>query len=186
MRKIVVSEFISLDGVVEAPETWHFPFVDDEAQALTNARIAANESLLFGRVTYDIFSSYWPNAPVTDADDDIAKNLNSKPKFVVSNTLKKADWQNTTIISGNVIDEIAKVKQAGTGIMSTTGSVTLIQTLLAAGLVDELQLMLHPIIVGHGKRLFKEGLDTIPLKLVDSKTFKLGVVALTFQPEKRG
>ena len=185
MRKIVVSEFISLDGVVEAPETWHFPFIDDEAQALTNSRIAANTSLLFGRVTYDIFAGYWPNVPVTDAPDDIAKNLNSKPKFVVSNTLKKADWQNTTIISGDVAAGVAKAKQDGDGIMGVTGSITLIQTLLAAGLVDELQLMVHPIVLGHGMRLFKDGLDKIPLKLVDSKAFKLGVVALTYQPEQK-
>ncbi|MEO8610357.1 MAG: dihydrofolate reductase family protein [Chloroflexota bacterium] len=186
MRKIVVSEFISLDGVVEAPETWHFPYIDDEAQGYTNANIAANTSLLLGRVTYDIFSSYWPNAPETDADDDIAKNLNNTPKFVVSNTLKKVDWKNTTIISGDVAAGVAKAKQEGDGIMGVTGSVTLVQTLLGAGLVDELQLMIHPIVVGRGKRLFQDGLDRIPLQLVDSRTFKLGVVALTFQPAKKG
>jgi dihydrofolate reductase len=182
MRKIVVSEFISLDGVMEAPETWHFPFVSDDAQAYTTAQIEAADSMLYGRVTYDIFAGYWPNA---DQHDAIAKKLNSAPKFVVSNTLKKADWNNTTIISGNVAAELAKVKAQGDGVMSITGSAALIQSLLRAGLIDELHLMVHPVIVGHGRRLFEDGLDTIPLKLVNTQTFKLGVIALTYQVERK-
>ncbi len=181
MRKIVASEFISLDGVVEAPETWHFPYVDDEAQAYSGAQIDSADAFVYGRKTYDIFSSFWPTATEPRA---MAQKFNNTPKFVVSTTLQKADWQGTTIIRG--IDELAKIKQDGSGIMATTGSVTLIQALLKAGLLDELHLLVHPIIVGHGKRLFDGGMDTIPLKLVDSRTFKLGIVALTFQPEKKG
>ncbi|MBZ0290551.1 MAG: dihydrofolate reductase family protein [Anaerolineae bacterium] len=182
MRKLVVSEFIALDGVIEAPETWHFPFISDDAQAYTMAQIDAAESMLYGRVTYDIFAGYWPNA---DQNDPIAKKLNRAPKYVVSNTLKKADWQNTTIISGDMADGVAKAKAGGSGIMSITGSAALIQSLLKAGLVDELHLMVHPVIVGRGSRLFEDGLDSIPLKLVETQTFKLGVVALTYQVERK-
>lgn len=182
MRKIVVAEFISLDGVVEAPYTWHFPYMSEDMGADLLAAIMATDINLFGRATYEEFAGYWPTAE--DDGSGMGNKLNSNPKYVVSNTLAKADWQNTTIIKGDVFGEIARLKAAGDGEIGITGSPTLVQSLLPTGLIDEFRLMVHPVVVGQGKRLFAEGCQAT-LKLVNTKTYQSGVVTMTYQPAEK-
>ncbi len=178
MRKIVAGLFISLDGVVEAPETWHFPYFDDEMGAAVAAQMAAADTLLLGRHTYEEFAAFWPNQ---SNDDPTAATMNNTPKVVVSTTLDAATWQNSTLIRENVAGAIADLKrQPGTQI-GMTGSATLVRWLLRERLLDELWLMVHPIVVGSGKRLFPDGSDRIPLKLASSQTFSTGVVSLMYQ-----
>ena len=183
MRKIIVSEFVTLDGVMEAPETWQFPYFSADVAEDTKNNILTTDAFLLGRVTYDIFAASWPNQ--TNNEFDIADKLNSSPKFVISNTLQKAGWNNSTVIKGDGVEEVAKLKQQDGGVMGITGSATLVQALLEANLVDELQLQVHPIVLGSGKRLFKEGLNIQALKLISSKVYSSGVVLLTYQPDKK-
>lgn len=193
MKKLVVGTFLTLDGVMQAPGDpqedteggfkhggWQMPLFDDDAGRIIGESIAATDALLLGRVTYQIFAAYWPTAP---KDDPIAKKLNSVPKYVVSTTLNKVEWNNSTLIKGNLASEIAKLKQQpGSGILSVTGSGKLAQTLMRLKLVDEYVLWIHPIVLGSGKRLFADGLAPINLKLVDTKTTGSGIVILTYQP----
>ena len=178
MRKIVAGLFISLDGVIESPDKWHFPYFNDEMGQEVGAQMAASDTMLLGRKTYEMFASYWPTQP-----DDVepAGHMNNTPKVVVSNTLKTADWQNTTIVSGDVNEALTRLKQQPGKDIGITGSATLVQSLLRDGLLDELVLLVHPIVVGSGKRLFDDTTSQIPLKLVESKTFSTGVIALTYQ-----
>src|SRR5687767_1830079 len=120
MRKIVVSEFISLDGVIEAPETWHFPYMSEDMQADVMEQVFSFDAAMYGRVTYEAFASFWPS--YTDDTSGLADRLNNQSKYVVSTTLKKADWNNSTIISGNIAEEITKLKQQPGGNISMTGS----------------------------------------------------------------
>lgn len=181
MRKIIVSEFLSLDGVMEAPEEWHFPYISDDMQAHIQQQILAGDAALYGRVTYETFASYWPNA--NSNEFGIADKLNSQPKYVVSTTLQKAGWNNTTVIGSNIAEEIRKLKQQPGGDIAMTGSATLVQWMLEHGLIDELQLLVHPIVVGRGKRLFKDGMQkTAGLKLVEDQKFDSGVIYLRYQP----
>lgn len=183
MRKIVVSEFMSLDGVIESPQNWHFPFVTDDMMQEVKEQIHKPEVALYGRVTYQEFASYWPTAGEDELG--IAGKINSVQKYVVSNTLNKADWQNTTIIKGGatLMDEIAKLKQDGDGIIAMTGSAKLAQSLMQCDLIDEYRLLIHPVVVGKGLRLFQDGI-TQTLKLVETRTFNGGVVLTVYQPER--
>lgn len=184
MRKITAGLFISLDGVVEAPETWHFPYFNDEMGEVVGAAMASSDAMLLGRVTYQEFAAYWPGS--TD-DQGIGTHMNNTPKYVVSTTLENADdWQNSTLINGNVVEEITKLKQQEGKNIGITGSPTLIRSLLRDDLLDELQLLVHPIVVGKGKRLFPDGSEKKGLKLVDSRTFSTGVLALTYVPAEQG
>ena len=159
------------------------PFFDDEdAGRFIDEQIAATDALLLGRKTYQIFAAYWPSAP---KDDPIAKKLNSVPKYVVSTTLEKVEWNNSTLIKGNIAEEVAKLKQQpGSGFLSVTGSGKLAQTLMQHDLVDEYDLWIHPLVLGSGKRLFVEGIGPFNLKLVDCKTTGSGIVILTYHPAK--
>ncbi|MDX1992537.1 MAG: dihydrofolate reductase family protein [bacterium] len=183
MRKIVVSEFLSADGVMEAPETWQFPFQTEEMGAITERQIHDKDAFLLGRVTYEVFASYWPTQ--THNEFGIADKLNSAPKYVVSTTLEKADWNNSTQIKSNVIEEIRKLKQQPGGTIGMTGSAKLVHTLLDAGLVDEIQMLVHPIVLGQGVRLFAEGGHRSSLKLTDSQILSNGVVYLAYQIESQ-
>ena len=165
--------FISLDGVVEAPETWHFPYFDEQMGAVVGD-LMANDATLLGRRTYDGFAEYWPTA---DPADPMTAAMNGARKYVVSTTLAEASWQNTTVIRGEVAAEITRLK-ADTR-LGTTGSGTLVRWLLEQGLIDELHLLVHPIVVGHGAKLFTEG-ATVPLTLVSSTTFDTGVLHLVY------
>ncbi len=178
MRKIIVGEFISLDGVVEAPDEWHFPYVNEEMFGVMWALNAESDTMLLGRVTYHSFAGAFANAPV---DDPVAAQMNRPAKVVVSSTLKELEWANSTLLTGDVIEEVAKLKQQPGDAIVVTGSTTLVRTLLRAGLVDELNLLVHPIIVGTGERLFEDDAGQTPLTLVQSATFSTGVVHLVYQ-----
>lgn len=182
MRKIIVSEFLSVDGVMEAPEKWHFPYISDDMADYTMEQIQATDVMLLGRVTYQAFAAYWPLQ--TNNEFGIADKLNSTPKFVVSSTLEKVEWNNSTLLNENFTQEITRLKQQGDGVIGITGSATLVQSLMQADLIDEYQLMVHPIILGSGMRLFKGEVDTTALKLVETKNFDSGVIVLTYQGAK--
>ncbi len=184
MRKIVSGLFISLDGVYESPDRWHFPYFDDAMGNAVDAQMKAADAMMLGRVTYQEFASYWPDQ--SNDEVDIADYMNQTPKYVVSTTLDSADWQNSTLIRGDVVAEIARLKEQPGKNISVVGSGTLVRSLLENGLLDELQLLVHPIIVGSGmKRLFPAESAQAPLKLVDSQTFPTGVLHLTYQPDSR-
>ena len=181
MRKVVASELVSLDGVMESPEKWSFQFHNDEMAEANEAGMAAADTMLLGRVTYQEFASYWPYQ--NSADQPFTDYLNNTPKFVVSTTLEEPlEWQNSTLIKGNVAEEIAKLKRQPGKDIGIVGSGTLVRSLLRDDLLDELGLMVHPIVLGSGKRLFEEGGDQKSLELVDSKTFGTGVLYLTYRP----
>jgi len=184
MRKVVASELVSLDGVMESPENWSFQFHNEEMAQANEAGMAAADAMLLGRVTYQEFASYWPYQ--NSADQPFTDYLNNTPKFVVSTTLEEPlEWQNSTLIKENVAEEIAKLKQQSGKDIAIVGSGTLVRSLLRDDLLDELRLMVHPIIVGNGRCLFEEGCDQKVLRLVDSKTFGTGVVYLTYQPDRK-
>jgi dihydrofolate reductase len=174
MRKIISGLFISLDGVVEAPDQWHFPYFDDDMGGAVQSMMDGSDAMLLGRKSYEEFASYWPTST-----DDFADYMNGTPKYVVSNTLTSADWQNSTLVSGDVVKELSRIKEEPGGNLSITGSGTLVASLLREGLLDELHLLVHPIVVGSGKRLFADGAQ-VPLKLTDSQTFGSGVLNLTY------
>ncbi len=178
MRKIVAGLFISLDGVVEAPDQWHFPYFNDEMGEAVGSQMAAADAMLLGRVTYQEFAGYWPHQ---NSDEmPFAAQMNETPKFVVSNSLHDVNWQNSTLISGDVVGELTRLKQQPGKNISITGSGTLVRSLLRENLLDELVLLVHPIVVGHGKRLFDDYGAKAALKLVDAKTFSTGVLNLTY------
>ncbi len=191
--KLVVGTFLTSDGVMQAPGDpqedteggfkyggWQLPFFDEDAGKILNEQMAATNALLLGRVTYQIHAAYFPTAP---EDDPFAQKLNSIPKYVVSKTLKKLEWNNSTLVKGNIPEEVAKLKkQPGSGVISVTGSGKLAQTLMRENLVDEYNLWIHPIVLGSGKRLFGEGIGPLNLKLIDTKTTGMGIVILTYQP----
>lgn len=176
MGSIKANLFISLDGVIESPETWHFPYFDDEMGAVVGEQMAAADATLLGRNTYEAFAGYWPGA---DPADPFTAAMNGARKYVVSSTLTEATWENSSVVSGDVAAELRALK-ADTN-LGTTGSATLVSWLLEQGLVDELHLLVHPIVVGHGKKLFEDG-ATVPLTLLSSKTFGTGVVHLVYGP----
>jgi dihydrofolate reductase len=183
MRKVIASEIVSLDGVVESPDKWHFPYFNDQMGEAIGAAMAASDAMLLGRVTYEEFAAFWPFQEVSDEDQETTSYMNYTPKFVVSNTLEEPlEWNNSTLIKGDVAEEISKLKQQPGKDISITGSPTLVRSLLQDDLLDELRLMIHPIVVGSGMRLFEEGSDQKALELVDSKIFSTGVLYLTYQP----
>jgi dihydrofolate reductase len=177
MRKIVANFFISLDGVVERPDQWHFPYFNDEMGEVVGSGMAASDTMLLGRKTYEEFAAFWPSQTEPPAD-----HMNGIQKVVVSTTLERADWQNSTLIRGNLAEELTRLKHQPGKEIGTVGSATLVRSLLREGLLDELRLLLHPIVVGKGARLFEAESDQTPLKLIASKTFSTGVLWLTYAP----
>jgi dihydrofolate reductase len=177
MRKIVAGLFISLDGVVEAPETWHFPYFDDEMGEAVAAQMAESDTMLLGRRTYEDFAAYWPNST-----DEFAAVMNGTPKLVASTTLDEVTWQNSTLIKGDVAAELRRLKEQPGRNISITGSPTLVESLIRDDVLDELRLLVHPFVVGSGKRLFDGDLDHKALTLIDSKAFATGVLSLTYAP----
>jgi dihydrofolate reductase len=189
---LVVVEYVSLDGVIQAPGHanedqdggfvhggWTDGFMADHRRHNSQLFPTAGAFLL-GRRTYEIFAGYWPT--VTDERDQIAHTLNSRPKYVVSTTLAEAAWPGTTVLAGDVARQVAKLKQEPGGPVLVLGSSTLVPTLLAEDLVDEYQLWLHPVVLGGGKRLFGyDGGKRVDLRLVDSTTTSGGMVILTYQ-----
>lgn len=181
MRKVVVTEYVTLDGVMEAPNKWSFQFWTEESAQFKFDELFASDALLLGRVTYEGFAAAWP----TMKDDaGFADRMNSLPKYVVSTTLQELEWNNSRLIRENVAEEVARLKREPGGDILVAGSADLVSTLMQHDLVDEYRLMVHPVVVGSGKRLFSEGSDKTVLKLVDTRTFSSGVVVLTYQPGK--
>jgi dihydrofolate reductase len=180
MGKVIVSEFVSLDGVMEAPDQWHFPFFNEEAEKYKLDELFASDALLLGRVTYEGFAAAWPS--VTD-EQGFADKMNSLPKYVVSTTLEEPlEWNNSRLIKGNIAEEVSRLKQQPGQDITVHGSADLVHTLMQHDLIDEYRLMVHPVVVGNGKRLFRDGSDTTVLRLVETKTFSTGVVVLFYQP----
>jgi len=177
MRKIKSNFFISLDGVVESPEKWHFPYFDDEMGGAVGAAFATTDALLMGRVLYDEWAVYWPE----HADEPFGDVMNSMKKYVVSNSLQAAEWQNSEIISGDVAQKLTDLKAQDGGDITMSGSATTVRWLLREGLLDELNLLVHPIAVGEGlARLFPPDEPSIALKLLSAETFKTGVLNLSY------
>lgn len=187
MGRIVVTAFVSLDGVMEDPGGsehtkhggWTFKFSrSDEGDKFKLEEVVNAEAQLLGRVTYEGFASAWPKM----SGDPFSAKFNSMPKYVVSQTLKKAEWNNSTILGGEVVEEVKKLKQRLKGDILVSGSAKLAQTLISNDLVDQLNLMVFPVLLGSGKRLFGDTQDMKTLKLVESKTVGDGVLILVYRP----
>lgn len=177
MSKIVSNLFISLDGVVESPDQWHFPYFDEQMGAALGRATQSTSAYLMGRVLYEQWSADWPGK----TNDPFASFINSVPKYVVSNSLRTADWDNTTIVSGDVATRLREIKSQTQGDIGMSGSATLVRWLLAHDLLDELHLLIDPVVVGDGQRLFEDS-PKRPLKLVEHEVFKTGVLNLTYTP----
>jgi dihydrofolate reductase len=181
MRKIVVTEFLSLDGVMENP-MWTFPYWNDEIAAFKGEETSANEPLLLGRVTYEGFAASWPQRK--DGDPG-ASYFNSTRKYVVSTTLNEPlEWNNSVLIKDDVVEEITRRKQEDGPDIVVHGSGKLIQTLIQHDLVDRYRLLIYPLVLGKGQRLFEDGM-TAKLKLVDSRSFSSGVVGHIYEPDRK-
>jgi dihydrofolate reductase len=178
MRNIVVTTFLSLDGVMENPG-WTFPYWNDEIAQFKGDESNAGDALLLGRVTYQGFAAAWPQSK-----DEGAAYFNSVRKYVVSTTLDKVEWNNSTLIKDNVVAEIAKLKQQDGKDIVVHGSGTLVQTLIQHDLVDRYRLLVYPVVLGKGMRLFQEG-TTATLKLVTAQSFSSGVAALIYEPDRK-
>jgi dihydrofolate reductase len=163
-------------------EQWFNPYHSDDRAEYIKEVILASDAILLGRATYEMLAPYW--SALRNNEMGIADRLNSVPKYVVSSTLKKAEWNNSTIIKDakRVVEEITQLKQQPGQDILITGSATLVQSLRQTDLIDEYRFLVHPIIMGSGKRFFKDGMDTTRLELVKTKTFSLGVILLCYQP----
>jgi dihydrofolate reductase len=190
MRKLVTITFVTLDGIMQAPGGpgedeaggfhsggWSVNFWDDMMGQVMGENFAKKPDLLLGRKTYDIFAAYWPNATAEDGAD----NLNNAKKYVVSRTLDRVDWNNSTLIKGDVVKEITRLKGEDGPELQVHGSSNLIQTLLKHHLIDELQQWVFPVAIGNGKRFFGEGTNPSSFKLVNSKASSTGVVIATYE-----
>jgi len=178
MRKVVLSEYVTVDGVMEAPNEWSFQFWNDELAKFKYDELFASDALLLGRVTYQGFAAAWPTMEGTG---EFGERMISLPKYVASTTLTETEW-NATLIEGDAAEAVAVLKQQDGQDILIGGSADLAQTLMQHNLIDEYRLMVYPIIVGKGKRLFKEGIDAATLTLMDTKMTSTGVVILTYQP----
>jgi dihydrofolate reductase len=187
-----VIEFLSLDGVMQAPGApdedteggfqhggWQRPYFDEVLGATAAEGMAETDAYLFGRKTYEKMAAYWPTAP---EDDPYGRHMNSTPKYVASRTLRDVEWQNSTLIKGDVAEEVARLKEQPRKNIAVLGSGELVQTLLEHDLVDEIFLAVYPIVLGSGKRLFREADQARKLSLVDSKPTSTGGVILTYRP----
>jgi dihydrofolate reductase len=177
MRKIVAGLFVSLDGVAESPNRWVFPYMNDETYQVVSANIEASDAMLLGRRTYEEWAAYWPGK--TAQDDPYADYINTVQKYVVSTTLSDLSWRNSELVTGDVRQGIASLKERPGKEIAVTGSITLIGWLLREGLLDELSLLFFPVVMGSGKRLF-EGPTKIELDLIDHKRFDNGVLSLRY------
>jgi dihydrofolate reductase len=187
MRKIVAGLFISLDGVVEAPDQWHFPYFNEEMGLAVEATLGQADTILFGRVTYDSFAGAWPEREAAgEADAGFAKQLGAMRKIVVSHQPLEFTWRNSEQLRGDFVEAVTALKESSGGTIGMSGSPTVIRQLLAAGLLDELHLLVHPIAVRRGARLFDEGESSVPLRLVSSEVFTTGVLNLVYAPAPEG
>jgi dihydrofolate reductase len=194
MRKLAVIDFLSLDGVMQAPGQpeedteggfkyggWAVPYHDEGLAESVAESMAATDAYLFGRKTYENFAAYWPTAP---RDIPFTDHLNNTAKYVVSKTLKDPDWHNSMVIDGDVVEEVRKLKQQPGKNIAVLGSGELVQTLIETDLVDEYFLTIYPVVLGGGKRLFRDDEQLKRLELVDSKTTGTGGVMVTYRPAR--
>jgi dihydrofolate reductase len=180
MRKLKAWQYVTLDGVVEAPQKWVMP--DEKMFAEQTADYDASDALLLGRRTYEVFAASWPQrgSEVPNADW-----MNNTQKYVASTALESPEWQHTTVLQGDVGEAVSRLKQADGETITLNGSANLLRSLLGAGLVDELRLYLHPVVVGSGDRLFDDGEGLGVLELAECHAYDNGVVSLTYQPTER-
>ncbi len=181
MRKLVVSEWLTLDGIFDADsmEQWFMPFDSEQRQEYIINMMADCGGIIFGRTTYEELGSYW--APLKNNENGVADYMNNLAKYVVSSTLEKADWNNTTILKENIAEEITKLKQQQGKDIILLGSATLVQSLMEANLIDEYRLLVQPIIIGSGKRFFKDGMNTKGMELINTQKLDKGVILLSYQ-----
>ena len=179
MRKLIESTLVSADGVVADPPLWAMEYRDEEVDADALERFSSSDTMLMGRVTYESFAAIWPAMT-----GEFADRVNSIRKYVFSSTLEKADWDNSTIVRGDVTAEVTRLKQQDGGELALYGHGRLAQALLEHGLVDELRLSVHPVLVGSGQVLFRDG-QKQALEFAGAKTFGTGVVVLTYRPSER-
>jgi dihydrofolate reductase len=191
--RLTVTSHLTLDGVMQSngkpePELndgfeqggWQVPYFDEDMDRLTADWIAAADAFLLGRRTYELFATYWPQ--VTDPSDPRATRLNGLPKHVVSTTLDRVQWNNSILLQGDLVEEVVKLRRQPGDELQVHGSATLVRTLMKYGLVDEYRLLIHPVVLGSGKRLFGDGTTPAALELIDTKTTSRGVVAHIYQP----
>jgi dihydrofolate reductase len=185
MRKIQAGLFISLDGVVEEPGDWHFPYFNEEMGAAVDSQLGAADTMLFGRKTYDSFAGAWPGREEGGEEDaDFAKKLGDARKLVVSTSDLEFTWRNSEQLQGDLVEAVTALKnEPGETAIGMSGSISVVRQLLDAGLLDELHLLVHPIAVRKGMRLFDEGDSPVPLKLLSSQTFSTGVLYLVYAPD---
>ena len=179
MRKIIVSEFLTLDGVMEAPEKWSFPFQNEDTQKIKYEELFASDLLLLGKVTYQDFAMSWPSR-----QGEFADRMNNIPKYLVSASLNQLPWNNSHQIKDNPAEEIFKLKQQRGQDILVPGSGVLVQTLMQYDLVDEYRLLIHPIVLGNGKRFFKDG-SQAKLRLIRTRSVATGMVLLEYQAERK-
>ncbi len=196
MGTLVVTTFVSLDGVMQAPGGpeedpsggfdqggWSFPYADEDFGRIVTGWFGQAGAFLLGRKTYDIFAGYWPDH--ADENDPVSTGLNTLPKYVVSTTLEKAEWNNSTVISGDVVAEIRRLKDETAGELQVHGSGNLVRTLIDNDLVDEYRLFVHPVVLGAGRRLFGDGCLPTALRRVSTETTGTGIVVNAYQPTGR-
>ena len=179
MRKIILGLDMTLDGVVEGNEKWRFAYASPDLAEYDSLKVNSLDAMLLGRKTYEIFAAFWPNQ--THNEFGIADKLNNAQKFVVSSTITKAEWRNSTIIGDDVEEEIKKIKNQSGGDIGITGSITLAQWLMERNLIDEYDLLTFPTVLGAGRRLFKEGFG-MPLELIESRDFSSGAILSKYKP----
>jgi dihydrofolate reductase len=179
VRKIVAGLFVSVDGVVEAPETWTGAYFSPEIGQVVGSLIAAGDTLLLGRRTYETFAQSFAGA---SGDDPMAAQMNAIRKVVVSTTLESADWQNSTLVSHDVEQAVTALKEEDGANINMSGSATLVAALLRMGHLDELDLLVFPVVVGQGRRLFHDEGNSVPLQVLRSETFDNGVIHVTYGP----
>jgi dihydrofolate reductase len=186
MRKITAGMFISVDGVVEDPQDWHFPYFNDEMGVAVTEQLATCDTVLLGRKTYDSFAGAWPEREVAGGEDAaMAKALGDARKIVVSTQDLKFTWRNSELLKGDLIEAVTALKnEPGATDIGMSGSVSIVRQLLAAGLLDELHLLVHPIAVRKGLRLFEDDASPLPLRLLSSKTFTTGVLHLVYTKDE--
>ena len=182
VSKLVVSAWVTLDGVFdsETMDQWFAPYDSVERQNYIRDGILAADAFLLGRTTYEMLAPYWSS--MKNNEMGVAAKLNAGPKYVVSSKKKNAEWNNSTIVRKNVMEEVAALKEKSGHEIQIEGSATLVQSLAEAGLIDEYRFLVHPIVMGSGRRFFKDGMHTGGLKLVQTRTLDLGVVLLCYKP----
>ena len=194
MRKVIVQEWMTLDGVVQAPGAadedtsggfrhggWHLPYFDDLSMKWVLANVSGAGGFLLGRRTYESFAAHWPNA--SEEEQPLAEPLNTRPKYVASRTLSEPlEWQNSTVLQGDVAEAVAALKRQDGGDLLVIGSTAFVQTLVGHDLVDEFRVMVDPLVVGGGKRLFRDDGARRPLRLVDSQVTTTGAIVATYAP----